>query len=521
MEEKKAFYMPGGMEKNLLELLKEEKVYLDAPCNGSGNCGKCKVQLIEGVTEPTERERKLLSEEELTAGIRLACQTMPVRECRGILLNSQEEILTESAVLEECMQSDKQKQRQAVKDVEQRVSVTDYGIAIDIGTTTIAAVLVNLATGKNAASETGVNHQRAYGADVISRIKASVEGNGRQLQQILQEDLRKLMECLLETAGIPKSHVKRIVIAANTTMCHLLLGYSCDTLGVAPFQPVNIKLQKKNCREVFGIADWQAKVTILPGISAFVGADIVSGLLACRMQEKEEYALFLDIGTNGEMAVGNKDVLFVTSTAAGPAFEGGNISCGVASVPGAIDKVEILFPYARIHTLGDKNAIGLCGTGVIETVYELLRNRILDENGTLAEQFLEDGYPLVKNKIYLKQQDIREFQVAKAAIRAGMECLLERSGIPKEKNSKVYLAGSFGCHISVEKAFGIGLLPKRLKEQIQLVGNTSLDGARQYLLGENEACVETLASMAKEIRLTTDAEFQEKFLQYMGFTSDK
>ena len=506
-ETNRSVLVQGGTGKNILTILKEKNKYLDAPCNGNGSCGKCKVQLLEGGTEPTEQEKRLLTKEELADGVRLACLTIPSKDCVLLIPEDSEEILTGSRMTgfseNSCFTSS--------------TATADLGIAIDLGTTTIAAVLVELSTGKNIAEATGVNHQRAYGADVISRIKAAVEGNGKKLQQIVQDDLIEIMNHLLAETKVEKTSVKNIAIAANTTMCHLLLGYPCDTLDKAPFEPVDILLQKRSCMEVFGTEDFQAEVTILPGISAFVGADIVAGIFACEMQEKEEYSLFLDIGTNGEMAVGNKNELFVTSTAAGPAFEGGNLSCGVASVPGAIDKVEICFPYTKVHTLKDAPAIGICGTGVIEAIYELKRNRILDENGTLVDRFLEDGYPVVEQKLYLKQQDIREFQMAKSAVRAGMERLLEWAGISKKSLKNIYVAGSFGCHIPVEKAVGIGLLPEEFKERVQPVGNTALEGARQYLLHQKHDKLDKIVSLAKEIKLATDKDFQEKFLEYLNF----
>lgn len=512
MEKKDVICVDGGTGKNILEIFKEKNKYFDAPCNGSGNCGKCRVRLLEGAAEPTEREKRLLTKEELAAGVRLACQVIPEQECSLLILGEQHlETDTESQLLN-AVSSNVQSQTAAG-----RKSGQEYGIAIDIGTTTIAAVLTELSTGKNIAVETMVNHQRVYGADVLSRIKAAAEGKGEQLRQIVREDLKQIINALLKSAPVEKKYIKRIVIAANTTMCHLLLGYTCDTLGKAPFCPVDISLQRRTAKELLKTAELEAEVTILPGISAFVGADIVAGIMACKMQEKEEYSLFLDIGTNGEMVVGNREGLFVTSAAAGPAFEGGNISCGAASVPGAIDKVEIRFPYTRVHTLGEKAAIGLCGTGVIEVVYELLKNRILDRNGTLTERFLEEGYPLIENKIYFSQKDVREFQMAKSAIRAGMEQLLEGSGIKKEDIKNVYLAGSFGCHIPVEKAVGTGLLPKELTEKMKPAGNASLEGAKQYLLYQETAKIEKIISLAKDRKLASDKGFQEKFLQYMSF----
>lgn len=520
-EKKRSILVQGGTQKSLLTLLKEKNEYLDAPCNGNGSCGKCKVQLTENLIEPTEQEMRLLTKEELAGGVRLACQTRLLQDSIVLLPENIDEMIAENTAtvpdVSGQFSTDMQQGKATQAAPNAQLCKNDLGIAIDLGTTTIAAVLVELSTGKELAAATGINHQRAYGADVISRIKASVEGSGRKLQQIVQTDLLQIINELLLDVKAEKKQLKRMVIAANTTMCHLLSGYPCDTLGKAPFTPVDIRLQKRSSREVFETEEFQAEVTILPGISTFIGADITAGIYACGMQEKEEYSLFLDIGTNGEMAVGNKHGLFVTSTAAGPAFEGGNLSCGMASVPGAVDKVEICFPYTKVHTLKEKAALGICGTGVIETVYELKRNRIIDANGTFAEQFIEEGYPLVKGRISFSQQDVREFQMAKAAVRAGMERLLTWSQIPKEALTNIYLAGSFGCHIPVKKAIGIGLLPAELERRIQTVGNTALEGAKKYLLCEQQGQLEQITSIAKELVLAADCEFQEDFLAYMNF----
>ena len=263
-------------------------------------------------------------------------------------------------------------------------------------------------------------------------------------------------------------------------------------------------------------------VILLPGISTYVGGDILSGLLSCGFDEKEPTALLVDLGTNGEMAVGNQNRILVTSTAAGPAFEGGNISCGMGSVAGAICNVDLTDGTTKVQTIGNKPPEGLCGTGVIETVSELVKEGYVDETGHLEEPYFKSGFPLGTNSrgetITFTQKDVREIQLAKSAVRAGIETLLKRFGAGYEDVDAVYLAGGFGFHMSQKKAVSIGLLPKELEKKLVTVGNSSLAGAVRYLTDETapERCAKIL-DRASEVELSTDSAFNEFYMDYMYF----
>lgn len=502
----------GEQKKTLLELLRENGIYVDAPCNGRGNCGKCLVQYRSGVPEPAGQEKKKLTEEKLREGWRLACTSVPTEDC-GVFVPGREEMAVETGF------SCGEKKQSSVP------SGQGYGAVLDIGTTTLAAVLIKISTGETCGNAVSVNHQRAYGADVISRIRAANEGKGAILQSCIREDILALLEKLTAQAQIAGEQITSLVIAGNTTMCHLLLGYSCEGLGKAPFTPVDISLQKKSWEEVFGNREYSAKVTVLPGISAFVGADIVAGIystdLCGRKQRnsRESCALLLDIGTNGEMALFAAGRLFVTSVAAGPAFEGGNISCGMAGVPGAISRA-VLFGRDRmvVKTVGNAKPEGVCGSGIIDGVYELVKHRLVDKNGTLRPEFFEKGYPVVKDSIYFIQEDIRQVQMAKAAIHAGIELLLQTAGVQFSQVERVFLAGGFGTAIDTDKAAGIGLLPMELRRKVTAVGNSALAGAKCCLL-EPEAGEEMaeLAKTAQEINLALQPEFEETYLKRMQF----
>lgn len=498
---------------SILQVMLRNSIYLSAYCGGRGVCGKCKIRLLEGHLDITEPDRKFFTEEELKEGYRLSCFAYPGHICKVQLMEGDEgnfRIVTEGLAASNG--------GTAVDD--------SYGIAIDIGTTTIAISLVGLLSKKVLHTHTMVNKQRAYGADVLSRIKYVNEGNLALLQGIIREELQKGIEELVKDTKIDKNKIQSVAIAGNTTMGHILMGYPCVSLGVYPFNPYDIKTTTKKYQEIFQSDYLTAKVTLLPGISAFVGADIVAGLTVCNF-DREEVSLLVDLGTNGEMAIGNQDKILVTSTAAGPAFEGGNIRCGCASVAGAICKVRFDDKKVQYSTIQDKPPIGICGTGVVEILSELLRAEYMDETGLLIDEYFEEGFVLTEGakgqeaeqtRLVFTQKDIREVQMAKAAVRAGIEVLMESYGVNCEQIDAVYLAGGFGYHMDIKKAVHIGLLPNALEGKIKAVGNSSLAGAISYLLESNtRERMERIVSVTKEIHLANEVSFQDYYMDYMYF----
>lgn len=481
--------------------------YFSAFCGGAGVCGKCRVRVTEGDIPVSSYDNKIFTEEELAGGWRLSCKAVPTADCTiELRLNKEEtfEIAAETA---------------------SNAGVTNaegiFGIVCDIGTTTIAMSLVDEVSGETCAVYTSVNHQRMYGADVISRIQASNEGKGAELKESIRKDLRKGIREILKKGGIKESQVKEMILAGNTTMGHLLMGYSCETLGVSPFTPVNIGTISDSFENILGEPVLSCPATLIPGISTYVGADITAGILSCGMSGREEISLLIDLGTNGEMAIGNKERIMVTSTAAGPAFEGGNISCGMGSVQGAISGVRIEDGQVRITTIGDKPPVGLCGTGVIETIAELIRTELVDETGLLDED-LENGFLLGHTpegeEILFTGKDVREVQLAKAAVRAGVETLLLRFGVSYEEIDRVYLAGGFGFKINQEKAIAIGMLPEEFRGKIEAVGNSSLKGAVKYLLEEEaRRMTEEIVRISEEVNLANDKDFNELYMEHMFF----
>ncbi len=403
-------------------------------------------------------------------------------------------------------------------------------IAIDIGTTTLAFALVEEKSGQVVKSYSTVNGQRRFGADVISRIQASVDGKRAELQEVIKDDLAKGIKAHMTGCD---NTIGKIIIAGNTTMVHLLMGYDCQGMGIYPFTPyknelIKIKFFALIDKNVLSIRGLDNTVTaILPGFSAFVGGDILSGLLDCDILSSKDNIMLIDLGTNGEMAIGNQDRLITTSTAAGPAFEGGNITCGMPSVQGAICSATVENNNMKVGTIGNKMPpIGICGTGLIEILYELLQLGLIDETGRLADEYFQNGYFLAKDNnhknILITQKDIRELQMAKAAIRAGVETLLIRYGIKAEALETIYLAGGFGHKINVDKAIGMGLFPENFAGKIKSIGNGSLNGAIKYSLSEGQnpdggEAIERIRSIATEINLANDKDFNTLYMDAMYF----
>lgn len=475
-------------EETLLHGLQRLGIHMPGNCGGNGTCGKCTVQFGKEAPAP-HAEDEILSAEQREGGIRLSC-------CHNIEKDETIRLLGEMYLPEE--KAPKMQILGMAEGAKKERGESVYTMIVDVGTTTLAAAMVREGDFQIERVLTRVNSQRRFGSDVISRIQAANEGNGAELKKAIWEDILAIWRDFeadkkaLEENGAAEGQAakkltwKKIVISGNTVMEHLLMGYSCKGLGEAPFAPVSLALTKKPLKEIYEAAgSWkETEVTLLPGISAFVGADILSGLFAVSMDKKDKPVLFVDLGTNGEMALGNKERLLVTATSAGPAFEGANISAGVAGIEGAIQQVNLLGKRLQLTTIGKKPAIGICGTGVLELVCELYKTGIIDAHGTLKEEYQASGYPLGQrpdgSSILFTQEDVRQLQMAKAAIRSGIDLLLQNYGITEEEVAEVYLAGGFGCSLNVYKAASIGLIPRKLVKKTKALGNTSLQGGYQY-----------------------------------------
>lgn len=506
-------------KESILDVLIARDIDVSAVCGGTGRCGKCRIRILNGYLPASASDRACFTEKEIEAGMRLACKAYPAEPLQIDL-----QFKNESAfeVLSDFNRdADIAKVAVPAKEITGKDKST-LCIAVDIGTTTIAIQLIQYSTGNKLATYTSINHQRSFGADVISRITASTQGKKEALKKLIQKDLSKGIRKVVQKACVCPEQVKEVAIAGNTTMIHLLMGYDCKGLGEFPFTPVNIKPITGNYSAIIGDDFLAATVYIFPGISAFVGGDVVSGLYAYDFDVKDEYSLLIDLGTNGEIALGNREKIMVTSTAAGPAFEGGNITFGVGSIEGAISGVRIDNQGTCIQTIAGKAPVGICGTGVIEAVSELVKAELIDDTGCLCDEHFDEGYPLAKSEngtlIRLTQSDIREIQLAKAAVRAGVETLLLRYGILEEDISHVYLAGGFGYKLDCDKAMQIGMLPKSFAGKIESIGNGALAGAVKFLKEESTRDrTAAIGCRSREINLSADKDFNQKYMEAMYF----
>lgn len=385
----------------------------------------------------------------------------------------------------------------------------DSAVCIDIGTTTIVFELIT-ENGTVKIYKT-VNPQRRFGADVLSRIDAANRGRESELSAAVKYVLLKGYKYVTENFG----DVKKVIIAGNTAMIHLLMEYPCDTLGAYPFTSNHLDTIRTTFDSVTGSDTAKTETIILGGISPFVGADIVSGLYMCGFDRSDGINAFIDLGTNGEMAVGNSKKILVSSAAAGPAFEGGRISCGTGSVDGAVCGVNL--KNGEIKTIGNKAPAGICGTGIIELVSELLDNNIIDKTGLLKSEYFDNGFPLTDNIIFT-QNDIRQVQMAKSAVRAGLETLIKAYGTSVNEINTVYLAGGFGHGLSPQKACNIGILPKAFQGKTVSLGNSSLGGLVKYCCkSDGHKRIENIKSISREISLGTSSYFKRLYIEYMNF----
>lgn len=555
---------------NLLAALKQMNVYIPLPCGGNGKCGKCKCKVISGYLEPSSFDMNHFSQTEIHEGYRLLCSANPSSDLSIQLFSNDEskfEAITyylpsqHSAtnlkiekinlskdktsiaqkitnlnsnihvsydILKECSKiADEEKDSIYVTYYDGNIAkISDneesfYGIAIDIGTTTIGFGLVDLKTSEIISNISLVNKQREYGADVITRIIRSNNGDLDLLHKIIKDQLIKGILQIITSNEINKENILNIAITGNTTMLHLLLGLSPRSLGAFPFTPITLDLMVFDFKEIFS-EDLNCKVTILPGISAYVGADISSGIFFSQMNKNPNKSFLLDIGTNGEMALWNGEKLLCTSTAAGPAFEGGNILWGTGSIPGAISQVKYENGNINIKTIADKPPIGICGSGIIDAVAECLINGLINKRGMFNNDLKSKGLVLGKNldgeEILLTQKDIKELQMGKSAIRSGIDSLINHFNLKYEDIDTLYLAGGFGYKINLENACLIGLIPRELKDKIVLLGNSSLGGAIKYLLQDNSKDeLKEIIEISEVYELSTDKDFQDTFIDNFMF----
>ena len=489
------FQVPEGI---LLSQALYGKSALEMPCAGQGRCGKCRVRVQGELTPPGEEEKKHLSRKELESGILLACHTRILRDCR---VESRKDSASQ-------IQGSGQE-----RPVEGTPLFSRYGAAVDVGTTTLAARLY----GKEGmlAQASALNRQNRMGADVISRIEKSLAGYAGELADSIRQDISALLKEMAAEAGILPEEIDAVVITGNTAMLYFLTESCPEPFSHAPFQADRL-FGETVSGEDLELPCPKARVYLPPCISAFVGADITTALLSSGLCSGEDTKLLVDIGTNGEMALWHKGELFCCSTAAGPAFEGAGLSMGMGGREGAVDHVSLSQQEPggmKAHVIGDGEPIGICGSGVIDAVACLLELERLDETGYMEEEREEILPP-----VGLTQKDVRMIQLAKSAICAGLETLMETRQLSPEQIGELCIAGGFGSYLNVENAGRIGLIPEKLVPRVHVVGNAALAGACRLLLSreEMEICRD-IARQAHTVELSSNPLFMEKYTEGMFF----
>ncbi len=614
--------IPAAKDITLLELLKRNGFFIESPCNGRGNCGKCRIKINNKEHSYTKDEKKILSAEEMQIGIHLACMCR-IKENMEITLMQQTRnasiqtdayvpVVSGTPVAEKiylelspasisdqvsdedriCMELENYKpengrichtpfRKDSMKNPFDRlpirvlldapeiirqnafkVTIVDimgkitgiesgnstqilYGVAVDIGTTTLAAYLYDLKAGKQLSVSSSLNPQNKHGADVISRIDYASKSDSHRLEMsgLIHNALSELILKLCSVSGIKPSDIYLVTLAGNTTMMHLFMGIPSMNIAIAPFIPVTLSGHILYPPEVGLPISKFGGAVVLPSVSAYIGADTVSAVLSTGMHLKEALSLLIDIGTNGEIVLGNESSLYACSTAAGPAFEGASISCGMGGLNGAISRMRILPDgNLEIKTIGEESPVGICGSGLIDAIACMLEIGIIDETGRILsiEELDENAYRyrtklieineqpafiLVSSvdsfnckEIVITQKDVREVQNAKAAIAAGIQVITRVAGYRLQDIQTIYLAGGFGSFIQIDSAITVGLLPRDLSGRITAIGNAAGAGAINALLsGEELLQTDIIAKKVKYLELSSNPDFVQEYTDNMFF----
>ncbi len=468
------------------------------PCGGHGRCGKCRVRAHGALSPLSDAEKRLLSPEDIARGIRLACCTAVEGDC--------------SVELEQ-RGSGQIRTAGDMPDIRLKPSFQAYGFVLDIGTTTLAARLYD-AGGRVLAEGSGLNPQAVWGADVISRIEADLRGEGHKLAQAIRGAVDGLVRELSGKAGIAPEDIDGMAVTGNTVMLHLLTGTSTEPLSHAPFAAGRLFGETVTAKGL-GLAALcpETNVYLAPCAAAFVGADLITAVLAGALCDTPGTRLLADIGTNGEMALWHEGALYCCSTAAGPAFEGAGISMGMGGSAGAVDRVAVKNGKLSAHVIGEGTALGICGSGVVDAVACLLETGRMDDTG-----YLEEESAVVCEQVVFTQNDVRMVQLAKSAIHAGIRTLLHTAGLDCARVEALLIAGGFGSYLDVGNAAKIGLFPEELLPCIRVVGNAALSGASMLLLNTDYRFVcESYAKGAKLVELSSNSYFADEYMERMLF----
>ncbi|NLC57986.1 MAG: DUF4445 domain-containing protein [Armatimonadetes bacterium] len=464
---------------------------VEFPCGGRGRCKGCRVRVLEGSLAPHAMDREVFTEAELAEGWRLSCRArvegdlvLQVRQWDTLILDDNSPVAFDPQ--------------------------EGFGIAVDLGTTTVVAQLLDLSNGQVRAVRTGLNAQAKRGADVMSRLEYAMNCGAAELQQTVNAQLARMTTELVTNAGIAWEQLRQVTIVGNTVMQHLMYGFPLPQLALAPHEPHTLEEQRSPAPALGWPVPEHVIVRFLPNLGGFVGSDILGVILATRMLESDELVAAADLGTNGEIAAGDKNGILVSSTAAGPAFEGGKIELGMRAGKGAISRVSVVDHHLDVQVIGGGAPRGLCGSGLLDAVAAGLDLGLIQPTGRITDS----DRMMIQEPVYITQRDVRELQLAKAAIAAGLRLILEEMGKEIQEVKRFYLAGAFGNTLGVESAEKIGLF-RFGKERTVPVGNSALRGAKIALLSRDGQISENVRQRVRFQNLSARPRFQELFGEEM------
>jgi Uncharacterized metal-binding protein len=537
----------------ILEAARKAGVKIESPCNGAGTCDKCKLLLeqVSPVDAVLIKKSKFSRTGEgpefilacsscITSDVVVATENGNQNKTLKILSKGKSfDIELDSLIKKKYIQDAGITEIYAgdllVAKEKGNTSGNNFGIVVDIGTTTLVTSLVDINTGEELQTASVLNPQAIHAQDVLSRIKLASEENGlHTLYSEVIEEINRMIDEVSSGSGINSKDIYEVIFSGNTCMLHLAAGVNPYSLGKYPYTPgISGGLHIKASDHCINIAE-NGIVYLPPIISAYVGADITSGILASQIHKKSGVTLFVDIGTNGEMVIGLDGRLTATSTAAGPAFEGMNITHGIRAGKGAIELFNVEEDGSiLVRTIGNTEATGICGSGLLDIVGELVAYGVINKNGKFTDNVDKDTIPALAERlvqvdgrtvfkvavdVFLSQKDVRQVQLAKGAVRAGIEFLLSSTGVDASDVDKVLIAGSFGYHLRAKSLINIGLLPAMFEGKIEFIGNTSKAGGQAFLLNKKYRYeMEKLVKKVEVIELANYKDFDRVFVKCLGF----
>ena len=461
---------------------------LEFPCAGKGTCGNCKVKLLSGNIEVSDKHKQKLERLGLDSNWRLACMSSCTDNTMLQVDQFAHIILADETKFEFSAQE-------------------GFGVAVDLGTTTLVAQLIDLSTGEVLAVETMLNPQVKFGADLISRVQAGLDGNAKKMTRMIRKSIGLMIELMLKKQNV---ELEKVVLVGNSAMQLIFADCDVSPLSAYPFHVDDLNEKLFDTTELAWNFNTKKNVEFYPSIGSFVGSDILAGIVATDLHQKEKYTALVDLGTNGEIVVGNKDRIVCASTAAGPAFEGANISMGMRAVTGAISSLTLTNGKISAEVIGKVKPKGICGSALIDAIAILRKQGLI---GMFGEITSGDESISIAGKVNLTQKDNNEFLLAKAAIAAGLSILASNLSIRLEDIAEVYIAGGFGNYINIKNVVATGMIELK-SEKIHKMGNTALIGAKIFLF-KDAVFTKSILQKIRHIQLESDPDFQDIYVNKM------